>query len=252
MKYKADIKIMAVKPRRHMVLDMLEQMGLDEESTVIYDDRPTGGGTLYTCRKCWEAPVPEGITHRVVLQDDLLLCNDFPEVINRIVNAQPEFIFSLYCSRMKPEYAAPGTPYIIIKGRNAWGQGMLMPVAFVKPMFEFSDKELGPDFPYDDGIYAWWATQEGMEIMSTIPSTIQHRCPTESTLGYNDKRKVSKVWIGEDLSAVNWEAKDFTFSPSMPMDVSLQKQKERLGRLMEKPVYTVFRDNAGNVFEDKP
>lgn len=249
--YKVDIKIMAVKPRRDMVLAMCEKMGLPEDGTVIYDDRPSGGGTLYTCRKCWEAPVPEGVTHRVVLQDDLLLCNDFVGIMNRIVNTHPEFIFSLFCSRMKMEYALPNCPYVIIKGRNAWGQGMLMPVKYVKPMFEFADAELGKDFPYDDGIYAWWAQKEMIEIMTTIPSTIQHLCPVDSTLGYNDKRKVSKVWIGEDLSKVNWESKGLTFSPSMPISVSLDEQKQRLDRLMSKPVYTVFRENHSNTFEDE-
>lgn len=247
---KVDVKIMAVKPRRKMVLAMLEKLGLPEAETVVYDDRPSGGGTLYTCRKCWEAPVPEGVTHRVVLQDDLLLCNNFIEIMNRIVNTNPEFIFSLFCSRMKFEYATEGSPYVIVKGRNAWGQGMLMPVSYVKPMFEFADSELGKDFPYDDGIYAWWAQKEKLEIMTTVPSTIQHLCPTESTLGYNDKRKVSKVWIGEDLSGINWESKAIAFSPSMPISVSLEEQKRRLDRLMSKPVYTIFRDAENNEFDE--
>lgn len=245
--YKCDIKIMAVKPRRKMVLDMCKQLRLSEEECVIYDDRPHGGGPLYTCKKCWFAPVPHGVTHRVVLQDDLLLCNDFTEIMNRIVNAQPEFIFSLYCSRMRFEYAAEGSPYVVIKGRNAWGQGILMPVKYVKPMFDFADKELGSDFPYDDGIYAWWAEHEKIEIMTTIPSTIQHLCSTDSTLGFNNKNKVSKVWTGADLSNVNWEAKHLAFSPSMPMDVSLEKVKRQIvdGRIR---VHTVFTKNGGNEF----
>ena len=247
--YKCDVKIMAVKPRRNMVLAMCEKMGLREEDIVIYDDRPNGGGTRYTCQKCWEAPVPEGVTHRVVLQDDLLLCNDFVDIINKIVNAQPEFIFSLFCSRLKPEMAIPDSPYIIIKGRNAWGQGMLMPIKYVKPMFKWADKELGPDFPFDDGIYAWWAGAEGLQIMSTIPSTMQHLCPTQSTLGYNDNRKISKVWIGEDLSDVNWDAQYFAMSPSMPISVSLEKQKALIAKKgnPQNP-FTIFRDNGGNKF----
>ena len=234
-----------------MVLDMCEQLGLSEDECVIYDDRPSGGGPLYTCKKCWFAPVPNGITHRVVLQDDLELCNDFISIMNKIVNVHPEFIFSLYCSRMRHEYALPDSPYIIIKGRNAWGQGMMMPVSYIRPMFDFADSELGSDFPYDDGIYAWWAEKEKIEIATTIPSTIQHLCPSNSTLGYNNKKKISKVWIGRDLSDVNWNAKSITFSPSMPMDVSLDQQKMRLKKLMSKPAYTVFRKDASNVFDKK-
>lgn len=250
MKYKCDVKIMAVKPRRKMVLKMCEQLGLSEEECVIYDDRPSGGGTLYTCRKCWESPVADGVTHRVVLQDDLELCNDFIATINKIINVNPEFIFTLFCPRVRYSHAVDDSPYVIIKGWNTWGQGIVMPVSYVKPMFEFADRELGADFPYDDGIYAWWAKRERIWIATTIPSTIQHLCPSDSTLGYNNKNKVSKVWRGKDLSDVNWESKKIAFSPSMPISVSLDEQKAKLEKLKSKPVFTIFRDNNGNKFEN--
>lgn len=250
MKYKCDVKIMAVKPRRHMVLNMLDKMGLSEEDTVIYDDRPGGGGTLYTCRKCWEASASEGVTHRVVLQDDLLLCNDFCNILDRIVNAQPDFIFSLYCSRLRPEDMNPKTPYMIIKGVNAWGQGMLMPLSHVHPMFDFADRELGVDFPYDDGVYIWYAREYGIPIATTIPSTIQHLCPTDSTLGFNNKNKTTKVWFGEDISDYNWDTPAVAFTKAMGEPVTLAIQKERIAKngQVTNP-YTIFRDNNGNKFE---
>lgn len=243
---KVDVKIMAVKPRRKIVLSMLEQLGLSEEETVIYDDRPNGGGTLYTCRKCWEAPIPDGVTHRLVLQDDVLLCDNFVDIMNMIVNTHPEFIFTLFCPRIRFENALPDSPYIIINGCNTWGQGIMMPISYVKPVFEFVDAELGSDFPFDDGVYSWWAQREKVYIASTIPSTIQHLCPTESTLGYNNKNKVTKVWTGPDLSGVNWGAKSVAFSKSMPIEVSLEKVKRQIaeGRIK---VHTVFK-NGGNKF----
>ena len=244
---KVDVKIMAVRPRRKMVLAMLEQLGLPEDGTGIYDDRPNGGGTLYTCRKCWEAPIPNGVTHRLVLQDDVLLCDNFLEIMNNIVNVHPEFIFTLYCPRLRFEDALPDSPYIIIKGCNTWGPGNMMPVKYIKPLFEFVDAELGHDFPFDDGIYSWWAQKEMVHIASTIPSTVQHLCPTESTLGYNNKNKVTKVWAGEDLSDVNWDAKTVAFSKSMPIEVSLEKVKQQIAERRIK-VHTIFTKNGGNEF----
>lgn len=232
-----------------MVLAMCEKMGLSESDTVIYDDRPNGGGTLYTCSKCWEAPVPDGITHRVVLQDDLLLCNDFCGIINRIVNAQPDLIFSLFCSRLKLSDAVADTPYYLIKGTNAWGPGMLMPLKHVKPMFEFSDRELGADFPYDDGIYIWYARQNKIPIATTIPSTIQHLCPTQSTLGYNNKNKVSKVWIGEDVSGYNWDTQKAVWTKAMGEPMTLEKQKQRIAEHGQNlNPFTIFRENGGESF----
>lgn len=246
---KVDIKIMAVKPRRKMVLSMCEKLGLSEEDCVIYDDRPYGGGTLYTCRKCWESPVPEDATHRLVLQDDVLLCDNFVEIMNEIVNTHPEFIFTLFCPRLRLEDAVSNSPYIIIKGCNTWGPGNMMPVSYIKPLFEFVDAELGKDFLFDDGIYSWWAKREGIYIASTIPSTVQHLCPTSSTLGYNNKNKVSKVWIGEDLSCVNWKSNFVGFSKSMPIEVSLEKVKHQIAENRIK-VHTIFAKDGGNKFDD--
>lgn len=257
MKYNADVRIMAVKPRRNMVLKMCEKLGYAESECVIYDDRPNGGGTYYTCKKAWRSPMPEEVTHRVVLQDDLLLCNDFMRIINRMVNAHPESIFTLFCPRVRFEDRLPESPYLVVRGYNTWGQGIILPKQYIEQIIEFSERELGTDFQWDDGQYAWWAKENGIPIMTTIPSTVQHLCPTESTLGYNNKNKVSKVWQGENISDENWDARSFTFTKNMPISVSLEKQKALIAEKGNNTnPYTIFRDNGGNVFvhdsEDKP
>lgn len=248
---KVDIKIMAVKPRRKYVLAMLEKLGLSETETVVYDDRPAGGGTSYTWRKAWLAPMKDDITHRVLLQDDLLICNDFINIVNQMVNAHPEVIFTLFCPRVRLEDSLPDSPYIVVKGYNTWGQGNILPKEYIQQIIDFSDNELGRDFQWDDGQYAWWAREKGVPIMTTIPSTIQHLCPTQSTLGYNNKNKVSKVWIGEDLSGVNWKSKAFTISKPMPISTTLEYQKKVIAEKGNNTnPFTIFRDNEGNKFED--
>ena len=39
--------------------------------------------SLYTCRKAFLAPQEEGETHRLVLQDDVELCDGFFEILQR-------------------------------------------------------------------------------------------------------------------------------------------------------------------------
>ena len=248
---KCDVKIMAVKPRRKMVLAMCDKLGLSEDECVIYDDRPNGGGTYYTCRKAWSAPMPDDVTHRIVLQDDLALCNDFMQIADRMVTAHPDVFFTLFCPRVHFEDRLPESPYLIVKGYNTWGQGIILPREYIKKVMRFSDEELGTDFQWDDGQYAWYAKENSIPIMTTVPSLLQHLCPTESTLGYNNKNKVSKVWNGEDISGENWEAKSFTFTKSMPITVSLEKQKKLIAEKGNNTnPYTIFRDNGGNKFED--
>jgi hypothetical protein len=73
-----DIRIMAHPMRKDNVLKTLRTLNLSP-SVVSWDDRPAdkGGDAIYTARKAWTCPLPLDCTHRVVLQDDILLCDNF-------------------------------------------------------------------------------------------------------------------------------------------------------------------------------
>ena len=90
-----DIKIMAHPSRRNNVLSILKQLNMDE-SIVVYDDRPNGGDALYTSRKAWLSPMPVDKTHRLVLQDDILLCDNFINIVHDIIRTLPDKVISLF------------------------------------------------------------------------------------------------------------------------------------------------------------
>ena len=199
---KVDIKIMGCHKRDEYIKAMLEKLGLDE-SIVCYDDRDGKGDAMYTARKAWLAPIPYGVTHRLVLQDDCLLCNDFVDIVHKIVEQYPNVFFSLLNTRVNPEDKKIDSPYIQIVGERMYGQAIIMPVKHIQKMFDWIDR-LEKGYRHDDTAIGTYASVNGIKVLSTIPSLLQHLCPTDSLLGYNNEKKVSRVWIGEDLSHIDW------------------------------------------------
>jgi ParB/RepB/Spo0J family partition protein len=194
--------------RDHFIADMLKQLRLPQ-SIVTYDERPVRGHAMHTARKCWLTPLPEGATHRLVLQDDLELCDDFIGIVHRASAYFPRAMFSLYNPRLRFEHRKSASPYVLTPGGTAWGQAILMPGDQIEPCFDWITRTLPADYKHDDCAISEYACVHGVQIMTTVPSTVQHLAPTASLLGFNNLRKVSKVWTGRDLSGEDWRNTDY-------------------------------------------
>lgn len=202
---KCDVKIMGAPKRKEYVTQMKNALGLSDLD-IFFDDRPNGGHAMYTARKAWNLPFKEDITHRCVLQDDLEVCNGFNQAIQRIVNAHPNCIIGLYTSRNISKMETD-TPFVEVLGGGVWGQAIIIPRSIIPKIFEWVDS-INPDYPHDDAAISEYARLHGVKVLLTRWSLVQHLCPTNSLLKYNNKQKVSKVYIG-NLNAENifWESK---------------------------------------------
>ena len=156
--------------------------------------------------------MPEKCTHRLVLQDDVMLCNNFQKIVTKAVEKHPDAVWTLYSSRLKSEHMTKNTPYVRIRGNGIWGQAIIMPREHIVPCFEWVTKKFGADFPHDDTGIGFYTVEHKVPVFSTFPSTIQHLCPNNSVLGYNNKNKVSKVWQSADIEA-DWDSDEVQDSP---------------------------------------
>ena len=202
---KLDIRIMGVKKRRELILSELEKLGLSED-IVIYDDRPNGGNAMYNARRAWLSPFMD-CTHRLVLQDDLILCDKFTEILENCIRMFPEAVWTLFNSRLR---AVRDTRFFRFSGQEIWGQAVVMPIKIISECFNWIEETLGKDYPHDDRGIELFLREIHPEIpvVTTAPSLIQHLCPTESQLGYNNRNKVSKVWKGENVTMYGWDNPD--------------------------------------------
>lgn len=159
-------------------IDMIHRLQSDlgiADADVYLDDRNKRGRCIYTAKKAWLAPFVEGETYRVALPDDAYPCNGFKDIIERMVKAHPDDIISLfphdYQNILPIGFEMERTPYIEVCIMTCCG--IVMPVKYIKPCFDWIWEIYHDDIEDDKAIQAW-AKAHGVRCITTIPSTVQH------------------------------------------------------------------------------
>ena len=166
---------MAMPARAQNVNILISQL---PEVTVVWDDRPNGGDAMYTARKAWLAPFKENETHRLTLQDDVILCNNFKQIVNKIIEAQqdlPITLLSFYDTPVKVQTS----PYY--RTNYLHGPGIILPRKFIKPCFDWIDTQTNEKLlPHDDLMITEYFRTHHIPMLTVFPNIIQH--PDDDTL----------------------------------------------------------------------
>ena len=183
-----DIRIMAHPSRRENVMKMLQALNLSED-VVAWDDRPGKNDAMYTARKAWTAPIIDGYTHRLVLQDDGELCDNFLEIAEQVAAKHPREIVSFM-----HEGEIPGD------GRYrshvfSVGVALMIPVLLLDDLWWFVDNRLPvvalPNLheiiKHDTTCIRYWLRYRHIPCITTVPSLVQH-IGDESLVGIDRKR----------------------------------------------------------------
>lgn len=166
-----DIRIMAHPSRKENVNYILNRLSLSEDS-VVWDDRPGGGDATYTARKAWCHPLPEGCTHRLVLQDDIEICENFLNIVEQVAAKHTDKLVSFFHTEGVMIERYNRTPKV-------WGQALMFPVHLIRPCWNFIDNTVLKWYKYD----VWrhdtlcirlWAEHHGIHVINTSPSLVQH------------------------------------------------------------------------------
>lgn len=228
---KCDFKIMASPFRYAYVMNMCKVLELNIEQDVFFDDRPNGGSAYYTSQRTWELPMDHDITHRCVLQDDLLLCHGFKGIIQKLVNAHPEAIWTLFSSRMNLAEIFErnkDTRVVKVEKCGIWGQAVIIPKQYLSDMYAWASDvaEKHGAVPYhDDVMYGEYALEHGIDVLTTMPGTVQHMCPTRSLLKLNNQKKVSKIF-SIDADTYDWSNLEIGATFTCPNSMNFYKPKK--------------------------
>ena len=174
-----DIRIMASPKRTDNVNKLLEKLNLPADA-VSWDDRLNGGDAMYTARKAWLHPLPDGATHRLVLQDDVEVCDGLTDIVKVIAETHPKRVVSLIHFLQPsnhPNYN--NTPYYRLK--NMPGCAIMMPVEIIEDCMKWcveSDDEILK--PHDDLMISKWCKDHDVMMVGTVPGIVQH--PDEDSL----------------------------------------------------------------------
>ena len=170
------IKIVGVREREYMIDEMNRQLQLSA-GDIIYDERPGGGYAFPMLKKAWLDPYAEEETHRVVLNDDLELCDDFINICNQIAKAQPNSIVSFFSTYFNSSYCDQEiqklqTPYVR-HDVGIYGCAIMMPKDVAIECMEFTSMNY-PDIKFESRAFTQFAREKDIPIITTLPCLVQH------------------------------------------------------------------------------
>ena len=171
-----DIKIVASHQREEMVENLREALGLTDQD-IFYDERTETGNPYLAVKQTWLLPHEEGVTHRVVLNDDVQVCNGFKQIIEQMAQSHPDCAFSLFTMAFDGDcyndfISGLDSPYIR-HDWSMWGCAILLPIGIVEECFSYIDTVFGNDALESFGILSFLRHKQ-IPVLSTIPITVQH------------------------------------------------------------------------------
>ena len=174
-----DIRIMASPKRADNVARLLQKLNLSSDA-VTWDDRPNGGDAMYTARKTWLHPLPEGATHRMVLQDDVEVCKNFAQIVSIIADTHPHRVITGIHFLQPSNYPNyNNTTYYRVN--NMPGCAIMMPVSTIEPCMAWCDASDDMERkPHDDLMISKYCQEHNVMMVCTIPCIVQH--PDDNSL----------------------------------------------------------------------
>lgn len=240
---KTDIKIYGTHQRDFLIKPLQNSLNLSDED-IVYDDRPNGGLVIHTFEMAFKQPIPQDVTHRLCIPDDMIVCNNFHSIINRMINAQPDKIICLFSYSFHEHedlYEPIDNPYIRNNGIVP-GNGIILPVQYITPFFDWVHEGFGEKF--DEAREEWclnrWANWNHIQIINTIPCTVQHIGDDYgTTLPYNTGKKNRKTgFYMEDIPLdINWDCTEVADYPNYEYDFLKRVRQDILrgkGKFLDK------------------
>lgn len=175
MTYKCDIKFMAVQSRMCNVTKLCTQLGLSVSDVAI--DKEMSGLPLRTSQTAFSLPYEDGVTHRLVLQDDLVINPYLKESIQTLVNRFPDNPICLYTYKKKDNIEKG-----VYKLHFMTAPALIMPRRIMNEIN--NEYRQYPMFIHDDWFYSWYCRRNGIIAYGVIPNLVTIDLSVESVLAH--------------------------------------------------------------------
>lgn len=207
---------------------MAEALAVEMGGEVVYDPDPDSPvkQAWRTYRRALEL-TPAWATHRVVVQDDALLCKHFAEVLPRVVAARPDNLVVLFVPGTPPTWVNPllhacsrDEPFALMPS-TSWvpAIAVVWPARLVHAGLDFVDKQRWPQrflevTGADDEIIGRMRRGLNEEVWATVPSLVEHPDVHPSLMGRREARagrdpgRVAACFMCDDCDArtIDWKA----------------------------------------------
>lgn len=164
-------------------------------------------------------------THLCILQEDVIVCKNFPPAVERIARANPNTPVCLFLAKL-PALEAKLSLYALKKGEryiqarpktNSFlpAVAVLWPRQHAEHFREWLKTARLPQHPKrepasDDAAIARWALANRQRVLITVPSLVEHPDREPSLIGKRakwgkDRGRVALIYIGEgDPLELDW------------------------------------------------
>jgi hypothetical protein len=173
-------------------------------SLEVMDD-PFRQGVWFNAKRCWKSAGKA--THHLVLQDDIVICNNFVNGIFKVIEAFPNDIISLFHGPRKNFDGSCRWG----QSEGVWGQAIVMPTGIVQEFLNWEEDNIHPSFMHDDSRVSLFAINTGRRVKVPFPNLVNHRdTELKSVLGNKwSKPRVSSDFMGaRDPFDFDWMEKD--------------------------------------------
>jgi len=143
----------------------------------------------------------DGATHVVVLEDDAIICADFTQHVERLIEQRPSHLLGLYVGRQHPRKPQPVIQRLVasqpawldapaMTAALWWAVGYVMPVKDLPSVL--ADLDAGFQHPWadTDKRLGHWHAEQG-RLSYPFPSPVDHNDDIPSTVSKNRTGRVA-------------------------------------------------------------
>jgi hypothetical protein len=194
-----------IPERRASLQRMIAQLEGQEALSIYIEDQP-GKPCEWSLRQ-WQGALQMPATHCVMLNDDLLLCDDFVEVCKRIALARPMHIVNLYNTHPIAKIAYAEGRSWLTSPDGLIGNAYMMPAAGLRAFLAWREAALTPgaaELLSEDQLINLFAMAHRALIWQTVPALVDHDVSIPSCFGNKQMRR-PEIPPQKDMLSVNWE-----------------------------------------------
>ena len=169
---------------------------------------PEREGVWPTTRRAYERLAvfaPPGTTHVLVLQDDMLPCDDFDAHLTAAVEQVPSSPVVLFTMRKVVVEAKEAGKRWAVTADGVWGGCTVLLLDWVRPFLDWVGLCVRPSYKSADrrlGAWLYWTGRT--PVWHTAPPLLQHVGAGESLIGNSNSRRVSSTFVLSPPGPFDW------------------------------------------------
>lgn len=179
------------------------------------------GNTWQNARNAWLHP-PKGVTHHLLMEDDVLCIPGFTDGVRRAVQRRPDEALSFFSFRSDMRTAkALGASWVRYRG-YVTAQALCLPVEQAYAFVDWCDEYIVDDWILHCGRMALWLAYQRRWLYTTAPNLVQHGPWKSSVSPERDNTEMQSPWFdspplvwGEETLTVDTDCEKFLISRKM-------------------------------------